>query len=227
MQKEFHDFYFIWKMINLALLELKKDNNWGAIFAIQLVNASAEFETAWHSIRLSNVPACYRQSRVGLECIGFSILLAIPENELKQLSSKLRLVKQMKKYSDKTLFELFSPKFIKENRTQPILKPKILGNYIIPAFFEASEKIIGIEKPLIENLKIITEHTFHPSSHNSMHNFAYHFEAFSTEKGKAGAMFSEKRSDTLIKAAENLGNLTHILADIMDSTYDYLYELDQ
>ena len=204
-----------------SVYSLKKDKKWGAKFAIQLVNASAEFETAWHCIRLSNIPACYRHSRVGVECIGFGVLLAIPRKQLQQLSPKLRFIKQLQKHEDKDIFDLFSPRIISRDPVK-VIEPKIKGNYIIPVFLDASKKILKVDKIITESLDEAVDTVFHPSSHNSIHNFSYHFEAFSTETGKAGAMFSEDRAATLKKAAENIANLTHNLSAILDSTYSYL-----
>src|SRR5437868_2724974 len=71
---------------NGAITNCVLDNTLRAHIAIKLLSAAAELETAWDVLRLPNVSAAYRTTRVASEFVGLAVLYAMPRATLMTMS---------------------------------------------------------------------------------------------------------------------------------------------
>ena len=202
-----------------GLCKVVKDKDTQVEIVIQLINAATELETAWNVIRLGNIPASQRQGRVASELVAVAVLMALPTSTLRSLPRKVPLARCLQDHPDKTVVDCYKP--VIENRNEfQVAEPLLMATQFFASFLMVAETLLGIPKQTVEAIRDYRKQVQHPASHGTADLFSYHFEAFGG--GAAGAVFDKKRVESYILAADELSNITHLLADILDWLTRYM-----
>lgn len=189
---------------------------------IQIFNAAAELETAFHAVRLCNVPASFRQARVGAECIGSAILMALPMEEVRQMSGRVKLLEVLESNPGHSIADLFvTPRPRIQGKKVQRVQPKIKANMILPAFVKALDQILGFDSAQTNELWQYILQVYHPAAHGATDNTAFHFEGLGPDR-KVGLWFSEERVPTFRFAARNVVLTVDLMADFLDATATHL-----
>ncbi len=196
----------------------------GALVCMYLISSATEFETAWNVIRLANVQASFRQSRVAGELAAFGVLLAIPRTALETLSKNLDFVQCLKKNPGCDINDLWRPAIKVQGRKTIKKSPRLRGSAIYPAFLAAARDLLGLPQSVVENLREYQKSVQHPAAHSSVEVCYSHYENFEnyTEQSKAGAFFAPDRTQTYQDAADDLINLVDWMENLMRLTEQYL-----
>jgi hypothetical protein len=180
---------------------------------IQLFNAATELETAWNAVRLCNVPASQPQGRVACESIAVGVLFAVPTQTLRSLPSKVPLARWLQDHPHKTAVDAYDP--IPPSADQPQSTPPALkATQFFSSFVKVAEQVLSLPGEIVQSITEYRQRVQHPASHGSAELFTYHFETMPL--GAAGAVSDPNRSATYVHAAEDLTEIAHLLADILD-----------
>jgi hypothetical protein len=198
----------------------------GAQVVVQIICAVTELETAWNNLRLSNVPAAHRQSRVAMECLALSVLMALPRRDLERLPKKLDFSKIILANPVKSIKDLISPGLSLQGQLLRREEPPLRGSAIYPAFLAAARDLLGLPVEVVENFRTYQRQVQHPASHASFDNFMRHFDAFVAE-GRAGAFFTPERAETYCRVADDLINIATWMSEILEKTRERLQSKPQ
>lgn len=202
-----------------SLCEVVESRDIRTDIVIQIINAATELETGWNAIRLANIPASQRQGRVAFELIAVTVLAALPLPTLRNLPREVPLARCLQDNPDKTVIDCYRPT-PKDTGNTPVAEPLLQATQFFSSFLDVAERLLGIPKQLVDEIRSYRKQVQHPASHGTAELSSYHFEAFQGEA--AGAVFDKRRSESYIFAADELGKLAHLLADILDHVTRYL-----
>lgn len=203
-----------------SLCGAMKDRGTRTDVMMQIINAATELETGWNVIRLANIPASQRQGRVAFELIAVAVLAVLPLPTLKNLPREVHLARCLQDNPDKTVIECYRPTLKDKGNTQ-VAEPLLDATKFFSSFLDIAERLLGIPKQSVDEIRAYRKQVQHPASHGTAELSSYHFEAFQ-HGGAAGTVFDKRRSESYILAADKLGNLAHLLADILDHVTHYL-----
>jgi hypothetical protein len=196
-----------------GLCSVLEDSDTQVEIVIQLINAATELETAWNVIRLGNVPASQRQGRVASELVAVAVLMALPTSDLRNLPRKVPIARCLQANPGKTVIDCYKPT-IKDGDESQAVKPLLMTTDLFTSFLMVSETLLKIPKQTVESIRNYRKQVQHPASHGTAELFSYHFEAF--RSGPAGAVFDEERVESYAFAADELSELAHLFADILE-----------
>lgn len=186
---------------------------------IQLFNAAVELETAWNAVRLCNVPASQRQGRVACESIAVGILFSLPTSTIRSLPREVPLAKWLQDHRDKTAVDAYKP--LPPTAGQPqSTQPPVNATQFFSSFVKVAEVVLCLPPAVVQSIRQYRKRVQHPASHASAELYTFHFETLAS--GAAGALFDPKRSDTYVHAADDLTQIAHLLADILDRATQYI-----
>jgi hypothetical protein len=186
----------------------------------QVFNSATELQTAWNCLRLANVPASQRQGRVAMELIGIAIVFSVPVSILLEgLSTKDPLAKWLGAHPGKTAIDAYKPPARREDEPDHT-GPAVLATQFFNSFLDVAEVELQIPADAVRGIRDYRRAVQHPASHGSAELSAYHFETLVS--GAAGALFDPERADTYVEAADDLTQIAHLLADILDWATHYL-----
>ncbi len=187
---------------------------------ILLINAATELETAWNVIRLCNIPASQRQGRIASELIAMIVVMSLPVPTLKSLPRKIPISRCLQDHPDKTVIDCY--KSVSQSKSDKLLvtEPLLKATEFFSSFLMVAETELNIPIHIVEMLRNYRKQVQHPASHGSEELTSYHFEGF--QGGAAGTIFDKKRKNSYILAADEIGNIAHLLADILDIVTNYL-----
>jgi hypothetical protein len=187
---------------------------------VQVFNAATELQTAWNCLRLANVPASQRQGRVAMESIGIAIVFCLPLSVLlEELPTKHHLAKWLRSHPDKTAIDAYKPQLKSEDEPQDT-GPAVLATQFFSSFLSVAEVELQMPAETVQGMREYRKWVQHPASHGSAELSAYHFQTLLS--GAAGALFDPERADTYVNAADDLSQIAHLLADILDWATHYL-----
>jgi len=186
---------------------------------IQLFNAAVELETAWNAVRLCNVPASQRQGRVACESIAVAVLFSLPSSTLRDLPLGDPLADWLRAHPDKTAVDAYEPRLVSADEPQR-MQPAVNATHFFSSFVKVAELVLQLPPDVLQGIRQYRERVQHPASHASAELFTYHFETLAS--GAAGAVFDPKRSATYVQAADDLSQIAHLLADILDRATQHL-----
>lgn len=202
-----------------GLCKAVEDKDTQVEIVIQLINAATELETAWNVIRLGNIPASQRQGRVASELVAVAVLMSLPASTLRSLPRKVPLACCLQDHPDKTVIDCYKP-VAKDRNGLQVVEPLLMTTQFFTSFLMVAETLLKIPKQTLEAIRDYRKQVQHPASHGTAELFSYHFEAF--RGGAAGAVFDKKRVESYVLAADELSNITRLLADILDWLTHYI-----
>jgi hypothetical protein len=200
-----------------------RDKDIQAEIILQLISAATELETGWNTIRLANIPSAQRQGRVASELIATAVLMAIPLARIRGLPRKVPVARYLQEYPDKTVIDLQKP-VPKEKDGVRITEPLLKATEFFASFLAVAETVLKIPKQKVDEIRAYRQQVQHPASHGSAVVPLYHFEAF--RGGPVGAVFDKERTKSYCFEADQLTNLTHLFADVLDWTARWVSETE-
>lgn len=197
-----------------------RDKRLAADIVMHLVSAATEFETAWNTLCLANIPATHRQGRVATECVALAVMLSLPTHDLLKLSGRLVFVRRLKEDPTKPLAELISPTLRRVGKQRQKIEAPIRGPAVMEAFLRAAHDLLEIPPRRVEELRAYRDMIQNPSSHGSVETNSYHFQNY--DGGPVGSAFRVDRIDSYRHEAEQLTNLVQLCSDLLDASARYL-----
>ena len=155
-----------------------------------------------------------------MELIGTAIVFSLPVSVLlRGLPTQDRLAKWLRGHPDKTAIDAYKPLAWSEGELQRTA-PAVKATQFFNTFLELAEAELQMPAEAIQGLREYRKWVQHPASHGSAELSAYHFETFVS--GAVGALFDPERADTYVQAADDLTQIAHLLADMLDLGTHYL-----
>jgi hypothetical protein len=187
---------------------------------VQIFNSATELQTAWNCLRLANVPASQRQGRVAMESISVAIIFCLPVSVLLEgLPTKDHLAKWLRSHPHKTAIDAYKPQPKSEDEPQET-GPAVLATQFFKSFLAVAEVELQMPAETVQGMREYRKWVQHPASHGSAELSVYHFETLVS--GAAGALCDPERADTYVEAADDLTQIAHLLAEILDWATHYL-----
>lgn len=181
---------------------------------IKLLAAAAELETAWDDLRLPNMSASHRSTRVACEFVGLAVLYSMPRAALIDLplGNDRRLKNCLLKNPTMRLDEMYE---VRRAEDAPLLP----GPTILPAFHAVAD-LVQAPTDSVESLRRHLKEVQHPASHASTQGWLDQIRG--APSGMAGLRFDPSEAQLYRDTASELMNLTLVLATILDRVTDYL-----
>lgn len=188
----------------------------GAMVCLYVLNAVAELDTAWHLVRLGNVPASQRQGRVAAEALAAAGLLACPRQFLLGMPSDIGAVGLLKNRSDSTIESLLKTALDGERDDATYVPPALSATQTYASFIRLLGHLDAAPAQDLAMLQQYRTEVQHPASHGTFDLTLYHFEGIREQEApRSGAFFDVNRAGTYIKAAEDLIGLTDTFTSIL------------
>jgi hypothetical protein len=192
----------------------------GAEVCSYLICAATEFETAWNTLRLANIPAMHRNARVASELVAMAVLNAIPIQEIRSLGDNLKLPKLLRKYETINVLDLFKPRVVEKPGREEVQEPRLQAHECYATFIAALENILKIKPEIVKNLKEYRKAVHHSSSHATHEVFSYHFEGFTGER--AGAFYDPAREKSYLLAADDLIDVVKFNVYVLNTLSEHI-----
>jgi hypothetical protein len=186
---------------------------------VQIFNAATELQTAWNTIRLANIPASQRHGRVAFESIGVAVVFALPTSTIANLPQQTPLGQWLQAHPESTAIDAYKP--VPRSEDEPERRePPVKATQFFNSFLKLAELELKMPADSLRSMKEYRMSVQHPASHATAELYSFHFETLTT--GAAGAVFDPKRSDSYVQAADDLIDIAHLLADILDWVTRYM-----
>lgn len=185
-----------------------------------IISAATEFETAWNTLRLANIPAMHRNARVASELVAMAVLNALPIKEIRSLDDNLKLPKLLRKNQTLNVPDVFKPRVIEKTGGKEVEEPILQANECYASFIAALKNILQINPDIVKNLKEYRKTVHHSASHATHEVFSYHFEGFTGER--AGAYYDPAREKSYLSAADDLIDVVKFHVYVLDTLSEHL-----
>ena len=149
--------------------------------------------------------------------------MALPVSTLKDLPRRVPIARCLQDHPDKTVIDCYKPIIKNRDGELQVIEPLLRAPEFFTSFLIVAEILLNMPNQTVEMIRNHRKKVQHPASHGSAELFSYHFEAF---RGKAaGAVFDKERVESYRFAADEIGNVAHLFADILDFVTHHLIDL--
>lgn len=186
-----------------------------------LIQASAEFDTGWNTVRLGNIPAAQRQGRVGTEFVAAGVLQSLPRSAIRQRLPKTDpLATLVRKYPTEAVADLMSPSLSAKGKVVPA---RLLSMRAFNSFVTFVAGLPGISTDDVEWLQHYRKVVQNAASHGSSELIAYHFEGARVGKPlRGGAFFDPDRAESYRTAGRELNRVVHVLTRFLNAISSFI-----
>jgi len=190
----------------------------GAEVCRYIICAATEFETAWNTLRLANIPAMHRNGRVASEMVAMAVLNALPKQEIHSLVGKLPEL--LRNNPALNVVDVFSPRTVQKTGRIEVQKPPLEARECYKPFISALKNILEIAPDVVNNFIEYRKMVHHAASHATHEVFSCHFEGFTGKR--AGAYYDPSRDKSYQLAADDLIDVIKFHVYVLDALAEHL-----